>query len=297
MEMHQLRYFVAVAETGSFTRAAERCEVAQPSLSQQIQKLEKQLHQRLFDRLGRKVLLTEAGTDLLRRATAILAAVDEAERSLRDGSDPGHGSVTVGAIPTVAPYLLPGVLKDFLKRCPAAEVQLREDVTHALLAALLGGELDLAVVALPVADERLKVEALLTEPLLLALPAGHRLTRKRRVTAADLRPERFILLGEVHCLSGQVAGYCEKQGFVPRVACRSAQLTTVQRLIGLGLGVSLLPALAREDDRGSRRVYRALDGEAPTRTLGAVWHRQRYQSPTARLFQEVLREHARATHP
>src|SRR5262245_3418395 len=99
MELHQLRYFVAVAETGSFTRAAQRCQVAQPSLSQQIQKLEKALRQQLFDRLGRRVLLTEAGQALLGRATAILGAVDEAERSLRDGLRPGQGRLAVGAIP------------------------------------------------------------------------------------------------------------------------------------------------------------------------------------------------------
>ena len=119
MELHQLRYFVAVAETGSFTRAAERCGVAQPSLSQQIQTLEKKLRQQLFDRLGRRVLLTEAGKELLGRATAILASVDEAERSLRDGLEPGTGRLAVGAIPTVAPYLLPPVLTGFLRRYPS----------------------------------------------------------------------------------------------------------------------------------------------------------------------------------
>jgi LysR family hydrogen peroxide-inducible transcriptional activator len=295
MELQQLRYFVAIAETGSFTRAAERCQVAQPSLSQQIQKLERQLRQRLFDRLGRRVLLTEAGAALLERAAPILAAVDEAERSLRDGLDPGRGRLTVGAIPTVAPYLLPPVLTAFLRRYPQVETLLQEDVTQALLAALAAGELDLAVVALPVADERLRVEPLCTEALLVTLPRGHRLARRHRVGLDDLRDERFILLNEMHCLTGQVRSYCGKHGFTPQVACRSAQVATVQRLIELGLGVSLLPALARDADRSRKRVYREVAAdEPPARTLAAVWHKQRYQSPTMRLFLEQLRSRALA---
>jgi LysR family hydrogen peroxide-inducible transcriptional activator len=289
MELHQLRYFVAVAETGSFTRAAQRCQVAQPSLSQQVRKLEGRLRQRLFDRLGRKVLLTEAGAALLGKATAILAAVDEAERSLRDGAEPGHGRLAVGAIPTVAPYLLPPALTSFLQAFPDVEMHLEEDLTGRLVAAVVAGDLDLAVVALPVEDGRLQAEPLRQDPLLVALPAGHRLARRRQVPLEDLRAERFILLSEVHCLGRQVTDYCHRHGLEPLVACRSAQVATVQRLIGQGLGVSLLPALARDADRGSGCVYRRLAGAAPVRTLGAVWHRHRYRSPTACRFLDHLR--------
>src|SRR5262245_14691238 len=270
MELHQLRYFVAVAEIGSFTRAAERCGVAQPSLSQQIHTLEEQLDQRLFDRLGRQVRLTEAGEELLGRAQAILAAVDEAERALRDGGAPGKGRLSVGAIPTVAPYLLPPVVSSFLRRYPEVELQIREDFTDRLVAALLSGELDVAVMALPLADTRLVSEVLLKEPLLLTLPRDHRLAEKDKVRLDELRHERFILLSEMHCLGEQVASFCRQRDFVPQVACRTAQLSTIQRLISLGMGVSLLPALARDVDRDSSRIYRELAGHAPSRTLAAV---------------------------
>src|SRR6516225_8255402 len=130
MEMHQLRYFAAVARTGGFSRAAEQCHVSQPSLSQQIQKLERGLGQRLFDRLGRRVVLTDAGRLLLDRALAILAAAEDAERRLRDGDDGRGGRLAVGAIPTIAPYLLPGVLGRFLRRQPRAELVIHEDVTR-----------------------------------------------------------------------------------------------------------------------------------------------------------------------
>ena len=292
MELHQLRYFVAVAETGSFTKAAERCHVSQPSLSQQVRKLERRLRRPLFDRLGRGVLLTDAGRELLDQATGILAAVDRAERSLRDGEEAEAGRLAVGAIPTVAPYLLAPALAPFLRRHPAAELTLHEDLTEHLSAMLLAGDLDLAVMALPVGDDRLLAEPLVTEPLLLALPRRHRLAARRRPALDDLRDEPFILLSEMHCLGGQVAAVCQQHDL--RVACRSAQIATVQTLIGLGLGVSLLPRMAAAADRAAGRVYRLPAGDGPRRTLALVRHRQRYQGRLARRFAEHLRAAVRA---
>src|SRR5947209_18122795 len=157
MELHQLRYFVAVAQAGNFSRAAERCHVSQPSLSQQIQKLERRLGRPLLNRLGRRAVLTDAGRQLLDRATAILAAVEDTERRLLDGDGVG-GRLSVGAIPTVAPYLLPAALEGFARRHPGVELAVVEDVTRSLIAAVAEGELDLAVVALPLDDHRLKAE-------------------------------------------------------------------------------------------------------------------------------------------
>jgi LysR family hydrogen peroxide-inducible transcriptional activator len=288
MEMHQLRYFVAVARAGNFSRAAELCCVSQPSLSQQIAKLERHVGQRLFDRLGRRVLLTEAGRLLLERATAILAAVEDAERRLRDDAEVS-GRLTVGAIPTVAPYLLPAALEHFLRLYPAVEVTVEEDVTARLVGATAAGEIDLALLALPIDDERLEAEALLTEPLLLVLPHGHRLARRKQVTLDDLRAERFIVLSEMHCLGEQVLSFCRSEGCQPRIACRSAQIATIQALIAAGQGVSLLPAMARRADRGGRRVYAELAGEQPTRTVAAAWNRHRYHGHAAERFLATLR--------
>src|SRR5262245_54060580 len=162
MELHQLRYFVAVAHTGNFSRAAERCHVSQPSLSQQIQKLERGLGQPLFNRLGRRAVLTDAGRLLLDRATAILSSLDDAERRLRAGDEEHGCRLAVGAIPTVAPFLLPPTLEGFVRAWPHVELMLREDVTEHLVSAVIEGELDLAIVALPIADARLEAEALLS---------------------------------------------------------------------------------------------------------------------------------------
>src|SRR5260370_32055135 len=140
MEIHRLRYFVAVAQTQSFSRAAERCFVSQPSLSQQISKLEKSLSQRLFDRLGRRVVLTDAGRLLLERAEAILAAVEDTERLLRDRDSVEGGRLTIGVLPTIAPYLLPPALKRFTRLHGEVEVTIHEDVTTQLVAAAAAGE-------------------------------------------------------------------------------------------------------------------------------------------------------------
>jgi LysR family hydrogen peroxide-inducible transcriptional activator len=263
--------------------------VSQPSLSQQITKLEKRLRQRLFDRLGRRVVLTNAGQLLLDRATAIVAAVEDAERRLRDAENLEGGQLALGAIPTVAPYLLPRALEGFGAEHPQVELTVNEEVTRQLLAATVAGELDLALVALPIDDDRLQVEPILTEPLWLALPPGHRLTRKRRITLNDLREERFILLDEMHCLGEQILSFCRAHDCVPRIACRSAQIATIQALIALGQGISLIPEMARRIDTGPGRTYRLLADGKPTRTLAVVWHRHRYHSPVAEWFLMSLR--------
>ena len=289
MEMHQLRYFVAVARTGSFTLAAQQCHVSQPSLSQQIQKLERGLGQRLFDRLGRRAVLTDAGRLLLERAEAILETADDAKRRLRNADVDQGGPLAIGAIPTIAPYLLPLVLPAFLKKSPQAELTIQEDVTRQLLAAIVAGELDLALVALPVAHPQVQSEALFTEPLLLAVARKHRLATRRRITLDDFSTERFILLNEMHCLSDQVLSFCNTHGCQPWIACRGEQISTIQSMIGMGQGISLLPDMARRADNDKRRVYRPLADHKPQRTVGVIWRQRRYHSPTAERFLQRLR--------
>ena len=292
MEIYQLRYFVAVAHAGSFSRAAEKCHVAQPSLSQQIAKLEQHLGQRLFHRLGRRVVLTDAGQLLLERATAILSAVDDTERQLRDGSNSQGGRLAVGAIPTIAPYFLPLVLEKFLGRYPNVELTVHEDVTLRLIEATAKGEIDLALMALPITDTRLVVEPLLTEPLLLAMPPDHPLAAQEQVTLDDLRQERFIVLDEMHCLGEQILSFCRANECLPRVSCRSAQISTIQSLITTGQGVSLLPAMTRHTD-GKQRTYRLLSSTQPTRTIAVIWHRHRYHSLAEHQFLAEVRAAAR----
>jgi LysR family hydrogen peroxide-inducible transcriptional activator len=294
MDTTPLRYFVAAAEAGHFTRAARRCGIAQPSLSSQIKKLESELGQHLFHRIGRRVELTEAGRRLLDRVGPLLKALDEVEREMRTADEPGSGPLAVGAIATVAPYLLPAAIRAFRRRHPDVDLHVREDLTANVIAAVHEGELDLAVVALPIDDERLVIDELFTEPLLVAVHREHPLARSHRkgVSLSELRDDRFILLSEMHCLGEQVAGFCKQLPFPLSVSCRSTQLTTVQELIAMQQGVSLLPAMAAAADRSSQRVYLPLAGGPLTRTLAAVRSRSRLQTPNAREFLPMLKPDA-----
>jgi len=290
MELHQLRYFVAVAETGSFTRAAEREGVTQPTLSEQVMRLESKKNgvgRRLFDRLGRKVVLTDAGSELLGRAQSILAAVNEAERAIRDSGDGGR--LRVGAIPTIAPFVLPGAVSRFARGHAGIQLQLVEDRTERLLDGILSGELDLGVMVLPIRDERLHVDSLYSEPLVMALPAKHRLALKSVVKLADVMDEPFILLDEMHCFGDQVLSLCRRGGLEPKVVCRGEQIATLLAMVAAGQGLSVVPEMAAVSDASPKRVYRPLGKPSPTRTLCAVWHKQRYRPPSMRAFVDALK--------
>jgi len=290
MELHQLRYFVAVAETGSFTRAAEREGVTQPTLSEQILRLEGKQHglgRRLFDRLGRKVILTDAGRELLGRAQGILASVGEAERAVRDSSE--GGLLRIGAIPTIAPFVLPGAVTRFRKAHPAVQLQLKEDLTERLLADVLAGDLDVALMAMPIRDDRLHVEKLYSEPLLMALPPRHPLASRTEVKLADVVDEPFILLDDVHCFGDQVLSFCRRSGMEPRVVCRGEQIVTLLAMVAAGEGVSVVPEMAALADGARACAYRPLGKPAPARALCAVWHKQRYRPESFRSFVEIVR--------
>ncbi len=286
MEMHQLRYVVAVARTGNFSRAAEQCHVAQPSLSQQILKLEDELGERLFDRGKRSARPTPHGEAFLRRAVRILEEVDAAKREATDARDLLHGTVTVGVLPTIAPYLLPAVIVAFTEKFPGVEIVVQEDTTERLLKLAHGYEIDFALASHPIRDERLEIRELFTEELLLALPPGHPLTRRRTVRAADLEGERLIVMKEGHCLGDQVLGFCDRRDVTPRISFRSARLETVQALVHSGLGISLIPAMAIRNQNGNLPEYRPLQAPKPERKIVALWPRQR---PPGRAAGEFLK--------
>ena len=285
MEMHQLRYMVAVARTGNFSRAAEQCRVAQPSLSQQIMKLEEELGERLFDRRKRETKLTAAGEVFLRRAIRILEEVDAAKREATDAKQQPRGVVTVGVLPTIAPYLLPKILTAFTEAFPSVEIVIQEDTTARLLKQLHAYEIDFALASQPIQDERLEVRELFTEELLLALPPGHALARKRTVGVGDLENERIIVMQTGHCLGDQVLRFCDRRDLHPRISFRSAQLETIQALVSAGLGISLIPAMAVQPERAAAPVYRSLAAPRPDRKIVALWPRQR---PPGRAAGELL---------
>lgn len=286
MEMHQLRYVVAVARTGNFSRAAEDCHVSQPSLSQQIQKLEGELGGRLFDRMKREAKPTPQGEAFLRHAVRVLEEVDAAKREAKDATDLLSGTVAIGVLPTIAPYLLPEVMSGFAETFPGVEVVIQEDTTARLIKLLLAYEIDFALASQPIQDQRLEVRELFAEELLLALPPGHPLTRKRTVCVADLEKERFIVMKEGHCLGDQVLQFCARRDLRANISFRSTQLETIQSLVRAGLGISFVPAMAAQSKRDDLPEYRSLQDPRPQRKIVAVWPRQR---PPARAATEFLK--------
>jgi LysR family hydrogen peroxide-inducible transcriptional activator len=279
MELHQLRYFAAVVDAGSFTRAAQRCFVSQPSLSQQIIKLEEELGRPLLERLGRTVKLTDAGRGLYERAVRILAAVEEARQSARSPDDWTCGQASIGAILTIAPYLLPDIVRDFRADHPQARLAVREGFTDELAKDCLSGDLDVALAAMPIDDDRLHVEPLFSEELLLAAPPGHPVLAKKKITLTDLSELPFVLLDEIHCLGDQIVTFCRQHDCLPAATCKTAQLLTVQEMVALGQGASLAPEMAARRDASGRVTYRSLGNQAPRRTIVMAWRRDRHLSP------------------
>jgi LysR family hydrogen peroxide-inducible transcriptional activator len=288
MQIHQLRYVVAAARAGSFSRAAEQCHVSQPSLSQQVLKLEDELGERLFDRLRRETKLTPHGEAFLRRAVRILEEVDSAKREATDAQNLLRGTISVGVLPTIAPYLLPRAMTEFTRKYPGVEIIAHEDTTGRLLKMTLAYEIDFALASRPIGDERLEVRDLHTEELLLALPPGHPLTRKRVVNIADLKNEHLIVMKEGHCLSDQVLSFCDRGGLRPQISFRGAQLETIQALVCAGLGISLIPAMAVQSNRGDLPEYRSLQSPRPERKIVAFWPKQHPPSRGAGEFLKVV---------
>src|SRR4051812_46560238 len=203
MELHQLRYFVAVADTENFTRAAERSHVSQPSLSQQVSKLEGEVGHKLFHRLGRKAVLTEAGTAFLERARRILFEVENAAKELSDHPSLGR-RITVGAVQTVMPYLITPLISSLRRSHPNLLVDSQEDFRVDLVRAVVEGDLDLAVVPMPVKAPRISVEPLLSEPLLLVVGKNHPIASRSEISINDLAAETFVSLGDSSSLASQV---------------------------------------------------------------------------------------------
>jgi LysR family hydrogen peroxide-inducible transcriptional activator len=293
MELHQLRYFLAVAETGNFTRASERSHVTQPSLSQQILNLEREVGHKLFHRLGRKAVLTEAGTAFLERARKILFEVENATKELSDHPSLGR-RITVGAVQTVMPYLVTPFIAECRRKQPNLQIDAREDFRNDLVRAVVEGELDLAVVPLPVKDHRISVEPLLTEPLLLVVGKNHAIASRTEININDLAEETFISLGDLSALANQTRVFFGDHHFQPRIGYRCAQVATLKLFISTGLGISILPQLARQPDDRDHLTYLRITGTQPTRELAIIRHLQRYQTRGVEQFLTLFREHTRA---
>lgn len=245
MNLRDLQYLVALDEHRHFGRAAAASFVSQPTLSTQVRKLEQELGVELIERNPRQVLLTEAGSQIVERARVVLAEVEDIRRLAARASDPEAATIRLGLFPTLAPYLLPHVVPVVHRRFPRLELLLVEEKTDVLLAQLRDGQIDAAVLALPVADQQLHVEPLFTEDFVLAVPATDPLAEGvGPVDVAVLATEPVLLLEEGHCLRDQALDVCRLAGAKELNGFRATSLETMRQMVAAGVGITLLPSLS-----------------------------------------------------
>ncbi len=288
MEFHQLRYVCAIAETGSFSRAAERCHVAQPSLSQQVLKLEEDLGAKLFDRLGRSVRLTEAGRAFLPHARSILHQMDAARAGVVDKRNDVRGAVAAGVIPTIAPYLMPRYTADFAKKYPDARLRIIEETTPVLVEGLRNLSIDIAVLALPLRHKEFELFPIRTEPLFAVLPKNHPRSSAKFLSLKDLRGEHFVMLRDGHCFRDLSIAACARARITPRIAFESGQFSSLLGMVAAGVGITLVPQMAV--DRSADCSYIRISDARATRTIVAAILRGRSFNRVQQAFLSGIRK-------
>ena len=287
MELHQLRYLVAVADGHSFTAAAQLCHVTQPTLSHQIKKLEEEVGEPLLQRRKKGAFLTPLGERIYRHALQILQNVESVQRAASAFSNQVQGRLKIGVIPTIAPYLLPGLFRLSQKRYPGITFQMTEEPTEHLLASMTRGALDVAILSPPISDDQVQTQDLFDDEFLLVLPVNHFLCKARQISLPVLRELPMILMNDAHCLRGQTISFCQRVGFVPKVFIQSSQLDTVMAMVETGQGVSLVPAMARKAFRHRKVVFRPLRPEKLSRKISLAWSRQMTPSRAFTAFVEL----------
>ena len=281
--MKHLRYFDALAHQGHFGRAAEACAISQPALSQQVKELEEIIGAPLVERATRHIRLTSLGEAFAERARRILQAVDELGDLARASSARLAGPLQIGIIPTVAPYLLPSVIKSMTHGYPEVDLRPREAITQKLVEELTEGRLDAAIVALPVSEASLTEYPFFDEEFVLVRAQED--SGKPVPSADELRGMRLLLLEEGHCFRDQALSFCNMSSTPPRDLLEGSSLATLVQMVGAGIGVTLIPEMAVQIETRSAPVSVArLTYPRPTRTIGMVW---RKTNPLADQFIDI----------
>ena len=292
MNIRELEYLVMLADLRHFGHAAEACFVSQPTLSTQIKKLEEELGVQLIERAPRKVMLTEAGTEIVDRARIVLRDIKQIEEVAARTRDPEAGVIRLGLFPTLAPYLLPHVVTGIQNNYPRLELLLVEDKTEKLLQQLHQGHLDAALLAIPLDDDGLCIEPLFTETFVAAVPSGHPLADRSKLEIQDLKGQTVLLLEDGHCLREQALDVCqmasanEKQGF------RATSLETLRLMVAANVGITLLPLLATLPPVAVTKSIELLkfSEPQPQREIGLVWRKSSALGTFLQKFADQFRD-------
>ena len=289
MTLTELRYLVALSETGHFRKAAEQCFVSQPTLSVAVKKLEDELGVALFERARNHITATPIGQRIINQARTVLREADNLVGLAELGKDPLGTVLSVGAIYTLGPYLFPRLVNRLHELAPTMPLYIEESYTANLRRKLTGGELDAIFVALPFTETDVLTREVFDEPFVVVLPQAHPLTKKDAIEPADLATERVLLMGEGHCFRDQVLAACPGLQLAITSARESGQaniegssLETLKLMVASGMGITVLPQLAADSARSndSSLVIRPFTNPVPTRTLALAW-RASYPRPEA----------------
>jgi len=290
MELRQVRYVLAVAEERSFSRAANRLHLAQPSLSQQIAKLEKLLGVTLFHRLPQHVELTDAGQRFVQVAQTLVDLSEGLEREMRSYAVGESGKLMVGSLPITGAYVLPQVISAFTQRFPGVELQLMEDTSSHLEQLLVRGKIDVSLLTMPIGDPSIETIPAINEEIFLALPPQHPLAKRKEIDLAEVSDQPFILLKEGQGFRTISLRLCELAGFRPRIVFESSNIQTVQSLVSAGMGLSFAPKMiATAPGSTEPPVYVPLTSK-PSRTLVVAYRKDRPLSKPAEAFVRILVE-------
>lgn len=276
MNIRDLKYLLAIADLGSFSRAAKQCHVSQPTLSGQIKKLEDSLGVQLFERTNKQILLTAVGEQIIASAMKVIAEVERIDALAEAAIDPLSGRFRLGAFPTLASYFFPGIVKPIKAGMPKLKLILVEEKTDRLIAKLKSGKIDAALLALPVVDEQFNIKVLFDDYFRLAVKSDHKLASKSEIGQSSLLSKDLLLLKEGHCLRDQALEVCSLMGANEEQDFRATSLETLRLMVKAGTGITLMPeiAMAADINRDAGDIsYIPFKEPRPKRTIGLVWRK------------------------
>ncbi len=308
MTLTELKYIVAVAREKHFGKGADACHVSQPTLSVAIKKLEEELQVKLFERNANEITVTPLGQEIVRQAQSVLEQADHIKNIAKRGKDPLAGSLRLGVIYTIGPYLLPDLVRQMIATLPQMPLMLQENFTVKLLEELRNGEIDCAILAEPFPDTNLAIAPLYDEPFMTAVPSSHPLALRSSVTAEEIKNETMLLLGNGHCFRDQVLEVCPEfarfsssSGGIQK-SFEGSSLETIKHMVAAGMGITLVPRLSVPKEalqrdfvlaRGKKSKvpaeqpsfikYLPFEGHIPSRRVVLAWRRSftRYEAIAA----------------
>jgi len=286
MELLQLQYFLEVARLEHVTEAARSLHVTQSSLSKTIQRLEEDLGVPLFDRIGRKLRLNEFGSTFLRRAERALFELEQGKQELKQRSSPGHGTLEL-AVTTAS--TLPNILQEFRKRRPTIQFHVQMLATEEMVTLLHRGEVDYCLSSPPIQGEDIECQIVYIDPILVAVPKGHRFEDRSSVTLRELRDEWFVGVKRGYGTRDLVDSICKSVGFAPKYVYEGDEPARLSSLVEAGIGIAFMPSTARHSREELK--YLQVEDHELVREIALLWHKSRYISPAAQEFHEVVVEY------